>query len=208
MQILFAHGWGYHGGVWEGVLARLGTRQTAILDLGFVRGGPKGISAMPEDVVCVGHSFGLMWLLKHGPEHIRGLVSISGFDCFHAYRPAEALSDLRGGLERNPAAQMRAFWQSCGTERFAEADCLDAGTLRGGLEWLGLWDERERRRALDCPVLVLASEDDAIVPKDMSAEVWQGADLRWCAHGGHGLPLTAPAWCAAHIDRFVDGLAS
>lgn len=208
MQIILVHGWGFHAGLWSEVVPRLKGHEALAIDLGFIRDGPKGASSMPADAVCVGHSFGLVWLLKHGPRPMKGLVSLAGVDCWKAHLPVEPITEMKEGLLRNPAAQMRGFWRACGIDDFTPADRLDVATLRAGLDWLATWDGREQRRSLGAPILALAAEDDQIVPKPATQAMWGGgdADLRWRKTGGHALPLTEPDWCAEQILEFVDGL--
>lgn len=210
MQLVLLHGWGFHAGLWRDLAPRLHPHEVILLDLGFVLGGPKGAARMPADAVCVGHSFGLMWLLKHGPRPMRGLVSLAGFDCFHAHVPTAEVERIAAGLDRNPAAQMRAFWRACGAEDFADPDQVDLATSKAALGWLMRWDARPERAALNAPILALASAADRILPKAASARIWGcgDADLRWHDSAGHALPLTAPDWCARHILEFVDGVAT
>lgn len=207
MKLVFVHGWGCHAGIWDKLIPRLPGHEPVVLDLGFVRGGPKGASAIPEDAVCIGHSFGVLWLLKHGPRPMKALVSIAGFDCFYRHVPPEVLPAMKEGVMRDAPAQMRDFWRRCGFPEEPAGD-LDTGALRAGLDWLATWDASDERRALDAPVLALASEDDMIVRKPMTQAVWgQGdADLRWTATGGHMLPLTRAEWCAEQIGAFIDDL--
>lgn len=206
MDIVFVHGWGFHGGIWAPVSDRLSRQAHGLVDLGFVRDGPKGIGTWPDNAVYVCHSFGLVWLLKHGPKRMRGLVSIAGFDCFAAHGDMTAVKEMKAGLERNPVAQLRLFWRACGLERPIEPATPDPATLKAGLDWLATWDARDERAALACPVLALASADDAIVPSAMSRAIWEGEDVRLSPTGGHALPLTRPDWCAAEIKRFLDAL--
>lgn len=205
MQIVLVHGWGFHAGLWREVAPRLRRHMPLVIDLGFIRGGPKGWSELPQDALYVGHSFGLLWLLKHGPKRPRGLVSVAGFDCFSAHVARETLERMKAGLTRNAAAQMRAFWQACGLEEsFAPPECLDVATLKAGLDWLASWDERERRAGLQAPILALAARDDRIVPASATEAMWGDGKLIWRQEGGHALPLTAPDWCADAIARFAD----
>lgn len=210
MNVVFIHGWGFHSGVWSNLLPLLEGAgiEPVLIDLGFVRGGPKGASAIPADALWVGHSFGVMWLLKHGTRPTRGLVSIAGFDCFYKYVPDEVLPSLREGLQRDPQAQMRQFWKNVGIGEEGPGGSLDTGALRGGLNWLGTWDTQAERRSLGAPAMALASEDDMVVRKPMTEAIWgQGdTDLRWLKSGGHLLPLTHAEWCAEQITDFIDGL--
>lgn len=208
MRLVFVHGWGSHAGVWSELMPRLEGHEQVIVDLGFLRGGPKGESAMPPNAVYIGHSFGVMWLLKHGPRPMRGLVSIAGFDCFHKHVPPEVLPTMKEGLRRDPETLMRDFWAMCGMPGEGFEGSLDTGALRGGLDWLASWDVSEERRSLDAPVLALASEGDRVVRKPMTEAAWGGGDtdLRWLKTDSHMLPLTHAEWCADQITGFIDGL--
>lgn len=208
MKLVFIHGWGCHGGVWQELIERLDGHEPVIIDLGFVRGGPKGSSTLPRDALCIGHSFGVMWLLKHGPRPMKGLVSIAGFDCFHKYAPPDVLATMKAGLEKDPMAQMRDFWKRCGFGAEGQGGTIDAGALRAGLDWLATWDTSEERRTLGAPIMALASRDDMIVRPPMTEGCWgEGrADLRWREEGGHLLPMTHAGWCADHIKGFIDDL--
>lgn len=210
MKVVFIHGWGFHGGVWDALIPLLEDIgvEPVLIDLGFLRGGPKGAAAIPGDALWIGHSFGVTWLLKHGTQPTRGLVSIAGFDCFHKHAPPEILPAMLEGLRRDPQAQMRQFWQICGLGDEGPGGALDTGTLRGGLQWLASWDTEAERCSLGAPILALASKDDPIVREPMTEAIWgEGeADLRWRDSGGHMLPLTQAEWCAEQISDFISGL--
>jgi len=206
--LIFVHGWGFNNLVWRGVADLLPDFEAHHIELGFLRGAPQGDSSMPDGAICIGHSFGLMWLLKHAPRPIRGLVPVAGFDCFHAHVEKARIEAMKRGLERDPVAQMERFWEACGTASFTERENYDISALKGGLTWLATWDERPARRALACPVMALAAEDDRIVEPAMTRAIWGDADLRLRADGGHALPLTRPQWCAEEIDVFARRLAA
>lgn len=206
MRLVFVHGWGFHAGIWEALIPCLHGHETGVVDLGFCRGGPKALSSLPEDAVYVGHSFGVLWLLRHGPRPMKGLVSIGGFDCFHAHVAPSAIDPIRLGITKNLPAQMQHFWRQCGAPGFSAIE-FDRATLLAGLDWLCKWDGRKDLEALRAPMLALASEDDPIVPAAASRAMWEGrADLHMRPDGGHALPLTRPEWCAEHIAGFLDGL--
>ena len=155
MKLVFVHGWGCHAGVWDKLLPLLPGHEHVIIDLGFLRGGPKGAGAVPEDALCIGHSFGVMWLLKHGPRPMRGLVSIAGFDCFYRYLPEDVLPTMKAGLVRDPLGQMQHFWKKCGMGDGPSGE-IDSGSLRAGLDWLSSWDASEQTRLLAAPIRALA----------------------------------------------------
>jgi pimeloyl-[acyl-carrier protein] methyl ester esterase len=205
--LILVHGWGFNNAIWRDVIDLLPGFECHSIELGFLLGAPQGTSSMPPEAVGIGHSFGLMWLLKHGRRPLRGLVSIAGFDCFTAHVEPRQIEAMKRGLDRDPVAQMQRFWRACGTEDFTQRENYDVSALKGGLDWLGNWDEREARRELTCPLVALGSKDDAIVPIEMTQSIWGDTDLRLCPDGGHALPLSQPQWCADEINEFVARLS-
>ena len=208
MHVVLVHGWGFHAGIWGDVVGHLGDAQVTLVDLGFVAGGPKGGMEWPEDAVAVGHSTGVLWLLKQGEGRFKGLVSIQGFDRFCPHVPQSRVAALKRGLERDPAGTMQAFWRSCGAPDFALPEALNVARLDEGLDWLMHWDAREAKEMLECPMLALAARDDPIVPPAMTEAVWRGTNTIWSPDGGHVLPLRHPRWCARHVLEFADTLPS
>jgi pimeloyl-[acyl-carrier protein] methyl ester esterase len=205
MRFVLVHGWGFHPGIWDEFAKQLPDAEIARVDLDFIKGGPRGVSDWPADSIAVGHSLGLLWLLKQGQRRYRALVSIQGFDCFTCYIPKSRVLGMQRTLERDADATLRAFWKGCGTEPFAPRDALNVEALGRGLDWLASWDARAQKAALNCPTLALASRDDAIVPPSMSETIWNG-DVIWSETGGHALPLLRPEWCASQVSDFVHAI--
>jgi pimeloyl-[acyl-carrier protein] methyl ester esterase len=212
MRFVFVHGWGFHAGIWSGLISYLPGAEVTLVDLGFLEGGPEGASEWPSDAIAVGHSLGALWLLQQGGaggaamRRFRALLSIQGFDCFCPHIPPSRVAGMRRELKRDAGGTLQAFWHVCGTEAFAPSEALNVDRLDEGLGWLMDWDAREAKARLDCPVLALAAIDDAIVPEAMSEGVWGRANIRWSQAGGHVLPLRHPEWCARHVLDFAHGL--
>lgn len=204
---MLVHGWGFHAGLWRELVGHLPNAEITLVDLGFVRGGPRGAKSWPDNAIAIGHSLGAMWLLHEAASGtnpgFRGLISIQGFDRFCPHVPPAKIIAMRRGLRREPAATLTTFWRSCGTEPFAAADALDVERLDQGLGWLLDWDMSVTRSSLACPSLALAARNDAIVPPAMSAAIWDSSILHWSQSGGHVLPLQEPQWCANHVLDFA-----
>ena len=47
MHFLLVHGWGFHAGIWNGVVERLPGAGISLVDLGFIAGGPDGAECVP-----------------------------------------------------------------------------------------------------------------------------------------------------------------
>ena len=205
MKRVLVHVWGFHSGVWDNLIPPLGGHALFLIDLGFIRGGPKAAHEMPGRSLCIGHSFGVMWLLKHGPRPMRGLVSIAGFDCLHKYVPENVLEAMRDGLRRDPQAQLQQFWNNAGLAGYVPEGELDGGGLRGGLDWIAAGDAGEELKNLGTPVLALAGKDDRVVREDASQAIRGGgaAELHWRDQGGPLPPRPAPDRCRAHISSLA-----
>ena len=208
MHFVLVHGWGFHAGIFADFIGHLEGAEVSLIDLGFVAGGPKGASDWPPDSIAIGHSLGLLWLLREGGGRFKGLVSIQGFDCFSCYIAPSRVAALRRGLEKDAGGTLQAFWRSCGASGFALPEALNVARLDEGLDWLMHWDARKAKDELACPVLALASRDDPIVPASMSEAIWQDTGIKWSQDGGHVLPLRHPNWCARHVLEFANALAS
>jgi pimeloyl-[acyl-carrier protein] methyl ester esterase len=208
MRFVLVHGWGFHAGLWADFVSQLPGAEVALVDLGFVAGGPKGADDWPPDSIAIGHSLGLLWLLELGGGRFRGLVSVQGFDCFCCHVAPSRVAALRRGLEKDAGGTLQAFWRSCGASGFALPQALNAGRLDQGLDWLMNWDARKAKEQLTCPVLSLAARDDAIVPPSMTEAIWKDAGVVWSPDGGHVLPLRHPRWCARHVLDFAKALPS
>jgi pimeloyl-[acyl-carrier protein] methyl ester esterase len=210
MHFVFVHGWGFNAALWRDVVDNMPASEVALIDLGFIAGGPKASTDWPNDAVAVGHSLGLLWLLhrtsEEGGAPFRGLVSIQGFDRFCPHVPAARVNGMRRALRRDAAQMLDGFWRGCGAEPYAPPEALNIGRLDEGLGWLLDWDETGARSTLACPTLALAARDDAVVPPAMSEAIWAGGNIRWSETGGHVLPLKRPDWCADHVLDFAHAL--
>ena len=208
MHYVLVHGWGFNASLWQPLIAQLGAAETTLVDLGFIEGGEGcGNQEWPEDAIAVGHSLGVLWLLKQEQARFRGLVSIQGFDRYCPHVPKSRVVALKRGIDRDPAGTMEAFWRSCGAPEFAPATALNTDRLREGLDWLIQWDAEDARKSLRCPVLSLATRDDVIVPPAMTETIWGSENVVWQPEGGHALPIRFPEWCAAHVVEFADSVA-
>ena len=151
MRFVLVHGWGFHAGIWDEFVRHLPDAEISRVDLGFVKGGPAGVSDWHPDSIAVGHSLGLLWLLKQGRGRFRALVSIQGFDCFSCHMPRSRVLGMQRTLKRDADATLRAFWQACGTEPFAAKDALNVEALGEGLDWVASWDARAENGSFDLP---------------------------------------------------------
>lgn len=199
-----AHGWAFDASAWGPMLERLGSgARVTFCGPRFLDQGPATVEVPPEDAICVGFSYGALWLLMNRPKRMRALISISGFPCLAANGNLEAMRALRHGLHKNAPTQVKAFRRLAGVRDPVAHDDLNVAALLEGLDRMLDSDGRGQLAGLDCPVLALASADDPVIAPEVSRNSWPQSAIRWCETGGHALPLTQPEWCAREIEGFV-----
>lgn len=210
--LLFVHGWAFDASVWAPLRAGLQEWPQAVFDAGYFGPGQEPDTNGP--VIAIGHSLGALRLLRELPPGCLGLVSINGFARFAAGPGFEAgvaprvLERMSRRLSSDPVAVLRDFRQRCGDDSgFGEPRLAP---LARDLQALRDEDRRAALAALPVPLLVLAGADDAIVPAPMTQAGFSGladAEIHERAGGGHLLPVSEAAWCAAHIRAFISRLA-
>ncbi|PUB84877.1 MAG: hypothetical protein DBP02_07705 [gamma proteobacterium symbiont of Ctena orbiculata] len=207
MKILLAHGWGFDPSSWNNLTKNLCGHKFIFTGPEFLVGGIKTDKVFPlKDVVCIGHSFGVLWLLKNKPRNIRGFISIAGFDWLGEYLPASYFLLARRRLLRNPEIQMRRFWKECGIENPDINLKPNVPVLLDGLDWMESWNLKREKDQLDCPVLAIGSRNDCIVTEIMSREMWGNYQLIMSRDGEHVIHLHKPKWCAKNILSFLETL--
>lgn len=214
MKLVFVHGWGFDASLWRDLCAALPDFETETVDLGFF-GHPRDVKPNGEDVIAVGHSLGFLWLLHERPFDWRALISVAGIPRFTKapdYRfgvDSRLLEATAARFAADPSETLGDFLARCGA-RGQGHNGVDRARLAEGLSWLKDWDARDVLKSETAPVLAVYSKDDAIVPKDLSEEIFarRPDTARAVAEsGGHALPLNRPQWCAEHIRDFARGLA-
>ncbi len=210
--LLFVHGWAFDATVWAPLRAELQDSPQAVFDAGYF--GPAREPALAGPVIAIGHSLGVLRLLRELPQNCLGLVSINGFARFAAAPGFEAgvaprvLERMSRRLSSDPAAVLDDFRQRCGDgSDFGEPRLAP---LARDLQALRDEDRRDALAALPVPLLVLAGADDPIVPAPMTRASFAGhadAEMHQCEGGGHLLPLSHAPWCAARIRAYMARLA-
>ncbi len=208
MRFVFVHGWGFNASFWRPLQKHVGAGEC--LNLGFIGNSQLDISSVDETCVCVGHSFGVQWLLHHHADKPwKAFVSINGFarfvkgDGFDVGTHPRILKRMIQGFEQRPEDVYADFMKLCGDIEPNTAG-LNHDHLRDGLKSLHEWDEREALDKVSAPVLALAGAADQVVPQAMSKAAFANHNLVIKADGDHLLPLSAPEWCAQKIKAFLE----
>jgi pimeloyl-[acyl-carrier protein] methyl ester esterase len=233
MRLVFVPGWAFGPESFDALAPLLTDYPQTRVDLGFF-GAARIPAFAPGDVLIghsMGFSWGLSqnpaWA---GAVAINGFSRFTLENGRGCVRPAE-LRALRKALARDPRSCVNDFRARHGAGPAPGAIQVEA--LAAGLEFLETYDaspqsrhcERSeaihpaKRRIVDgfaplamtaseeqptIPILVLAAQDDPLVPLDASQELAQtGGEWAASPRGGHGLPWTAPEFCAKKIRDFL-----
>jgi pimeloyl-[acyl-carrier protein] methyl ester esterase len=207
VRLVFAHGWALGPDLWDSLAPRLDAFEQTRADLGFF--GPPALPDLRSGDVLVAHSAGLAWGFSARTDWA-AVVAINAFSRFTldgsgrgCVKPA-ALRAMRHTVVRDPQACVNTFRASIGAPvaiRPAQSEPLAQG--------LDLLRDFDLAPAVATPWLVLGADNDALAPASESralAAMTQGK-LALHASGGHGLPWTAPAFCAARIVDFLRAYA-
>jgi pimeloyl-[acyl-carrier protein] methyl ester esterase len=136
-----------------------------------------------------------------------GVVAINSFSrfCLDAegrgcVRPAE-LRAMRTSLARDPDQCVKNFRASIAAP--LAPGPAHAAELAEGLALLAAFDAAPHLR--NKPFLVLAAQDDVLAPRGEAENLARaaGGTLALSDKGGHGLPWTAPDFCAEKIEAFL-----
>lgn len=204
----FLHGWGFDADFWDDVRNLLPQWRAEIDDRGYF-GSPRTISADEPNIV-VAHSFGTMRALRASPAGCKGLVAINGFERFSARgsSPGVApriLDAMIAKFDRAADAVLADFRLRCGSPM--PFGVIDPIPLREDL--LALRDLDCTGTRLDLPILSLQGAADPVLSPAMRETAFRSAtqvQRREHPAGGHLLPLTEPAYCAAAIRIFAEQL--
>jgi len=204
VRLVFVHGWALGPEIWDALAPRLAEFPYVRVDLGYF-----GAPAVPEPQagdLLVGHSAGLLWGLSSRQDWA-GVAAINSFARFRldakgrgCVRPA-ALRAMRQALQRDAQKCADDFRRSL---KIAPArGPAQQGRLVEGLDMLRDFDAAAHAGC--APWIVLAAEDDSLAPPAATLDLAQlsGARPAWRKTGGHGLPWTAPEFCAEHIAEFL-----
>lgn len=214
LMLGFVHGWGFDASLWDGIRAELGAQNISTTNLGYFQDA----NALTNDggpMIAIGHSLGCLKLLNDLPANCVGLVAINGFDRFagdagdQTAVPRRVVERMLARFREEPELVLADFRKRCGSDAPLPG-AIRAAALLADLELLRDADERPVAAGLNCPVLVLQGDEDAILPPAMRDAVFAGsAQVERIDLPGHGhlLPMTAASWCAGQIRHFAGRLS-
>lgn len=205
-HLIFVHGWSFCQDIWPEVLTYIGPHNKNLHFIDPVKDHHNVASfSFLNQAIVIGHSLGVLWLLEQSAHfNYKALISIAGFDCFYKHKDKRNIEVMQHMLDRNPMKQINDFRHFAGTPSKYTGKMPSLQTMKTGLSWLLSKDCSSQRQALTCPIHILASEDDTIVPKDMTEKCWPSQSIHWIKNGNHILPLTQPKWVAHHITSILE----
>jgi len=203
--LTFHHGWGFDHTLWDRLVPLLPDHHCHADDRGYF--GPSRMA--PAGTIAVTHSFGTLRVLADPPPGLAAIVAINGFDCFAARPgfpgiPPRVLARMQARFAQEPAAVLADFRARCGAD--AAPPIADRAALAADLAALA---GKDARQPLGIPLLSLQAQDDPLLPPEMRGAVFAStpaADRFTAPFGGHLLPLTDPARCAAAIRAMAERL--
>jgi pimeloyl-[acyl-carrier protein] methyl ester esterase len=204
VRLVFVHGWALGPEIWDFVSPRLGYFAQAQVDLGYF-GAPRLPEPLPGDIL-VGHSAGFLWGLRRRQDWA-GAVAINSFSRFcldtdgHGCVKAAQLRAMRTNLSRDADLCVKNFRATIGAP--APSAPPYAAALAEGLALLAGFDAAPYLGGK--PLLVLAAANDGLAPPREAENLARaaGGALALSDKGGHGLPWTAPKFCADKIEAFL-----
>jgi pimeloyl-[acyl-carrier protein] methyl ester esterase len=195
--LVLLHGWGCDAAMWDRVVPLLPRFDVIRLDRGYF-GAQRQCDRPDRACVAVGHSLGAMWLARMWGDV--PLVAINGFDrfCGQDGVPSRVLARMQTRFAQTPGAVLDDFRLTVGagpTPAMPSPQPL--------AEDLALLADDSAPPLRKAPLLVLQAQDDPLLPAALRDGTFGGLNSRSRADGGHMLPLTQPAWCAAQIEAFA-----
>ena len=203
MRLVFIHGWALGPEIWDGLASLLPAPQIRV-DLGFF--GAPGVPPLQGGDILVGHSAGLLWGLRQRGDWA-GMVAINSFARFCLDSCRRRLCAARRAARHAAGAGARRQILRRFLPRQSRAGAGDGKSAKGAPDGRARPFARLRRHAFagGRPALVLGAADDKLAPPAAARRLAEisGGTLEMRDSGGHGLPSTAPEFCAEKIAGFL-----
>ena len=202
--LVFVHGWGASTEFWDGLATGLNKNESNRIDLDFFGVTDKSNEHSLQKSVFITHSLGTLWTLKNQAQEIDKLIIINGFYDFMEFSNPRTLRAMKARLQKEPLNQMHDFWdmmQMPIPQNYEQK--INTKRLIEGLGWLENWEAKDALDALKTDILILAGQNDPLLPIEKMKVHWQGYNLQICEGGGHALPVTNSQWCADKIETFI-----
>lgn len=209
MKLIFMHGWSFDSGFWTPLHEALGQPEAVFLECGYT-GKPVSLTLPDTPYLAITHSAGTLTCLARHDPLCRGLVAFNGFARFSQSKdypqgiPPRILARMKSRLTRDPVGVITQFRQQF--DPFIPCETPHTATLLAGLD--SLIDSDGRSAALERwpEVICISGRNDPLVSPAMTEASFPHA-TRYERDGGHLLPLTDPAGCAAFVASTLEQAA-
>ncbi|CAI3935452.1 alpha/beta fold hydrolase [Commensalibacter communis] len=209
-HLLFVHGWGFSKHFWEPVSYLLNEFSKEYIDLGFVN----NISILSNDVhdlsqqipntIAIGHSLGLLYLLKQFPRTFHHYIAINSFLRFSKAEdylsgvPSRILHLMSKGIDKDVYSVLSQFYQQCQYVGNVPNQ-MNASALQIGLGTLETEDFRNVLPSITDRLTIVSSKSDPVVSSDMTIDSFKSHPIYWVKDNTHVLPISRPEICAKII---------
>lgn len=207
-HFIFCHGFGFNNNFWCKLTPYFSQERCTYLDLGYFNNPseciadsqnrviPAGLEATEEACIGIGHSLGLLKLLNTG-KSFDCIVGLNSFVNFLGNDPALRnkrnleLELLKQHFIQSPLSTLKRFYKRCGVPSFINQinkEKINTNRLRADLKLLKL----NITPPAMIPILIMASEDDEIVPKALvhdNFDPYTNVKIEVTRNGKHRLGL-------------------
>ena len=208
---IFCHGFGYESTFWDNLRPFFFSDTCIFLDLGYFGSKRDELKIPPfTQVIGIGHSLGFMKLLNSNVkfDYIIGLNAFTNFlgnDLDLRRTRTLELERLGENLLKSTIYTLKRFYLRCGVSspnKDLSDICLER--LIDDLEFL----KSESNLPEDSKLLIIGSEDDVIVPKELVLDNFErfGRDieLKFFPNGSHALGLLNSKSVYETIEGFIN----
>lgn len=229
-DLVFLHGVNNTPATWTPVRERLGHRRSgapclpAVGDMSQVAGGL--LDTLPPAFVVIGHSLGgyvALEILRQAPGRVAAIALVNSLDTEDSpaarERRAESATRAENGeyLRLAEAATAASYHRDNLADPRLRADRATALAAYGPSRFAAHQraaasraDQRATLRAFAGPKLVVAGDDDRVIPPTAQAEMAAavGASFETVPGAGHMLPAERPERLAAVLGAWLDELTA
>jgi len=193
IEFVFCHGFGFSEDFWDNLAPYFVQERCSFIDLGYFKRPSSFPKFHGQKIIGIGHSLGLLKLISLY-ENFECLVGLNGFLSFLgndrnlAERRRLELKVFEQSFIKNPISTLKLFHKRCGVPEFmhpASVADLDLDLMLSDLEFL-----KESKTPPSIPTLVLSSNDDVAVPRQLTKDNFgyhPNIELDIIQHGKHGL---------------------
>ena len=201
MKLVFMHGWSFDSSFWTPLHDALGRPEAVFVECGYT-GKPVSLTLPDTPYLAITHSAGTLACLAGRAPLCRGLVAFNGFARFSQAEdypqgiPLRILARMKSRLMRDPVGVVRQFRQQF--DPFIPCETPHVSTLLAGLDSLIDSDARSAALERGTEITCISGRNDPLLSPAMTEASFPHATHHAC-DGGHLLPLTDPAGCAAFV---------